>query len=236
VKQYGKLDLRNMNCMEMMKDYPDDHFDLAIVDPPYFEGPNKPGFYRNGEFSSTLVPAGKYGELKHWSVPKKDYFIELNRVSRNQIVWGANHLADKYNAASSCWIVWDKQNGSSSFADAELASTSFDTAVRVFQYRWNGMIQGSFGNKKLNEKRIHPTQKPVALYKWLLQNYGAVKCGNSETGTHPATILDTHLGSGSIAIACYYMGFDLTGSELDHDYYAAMMERIDRETKQLDLF
>jgi len=225
IKTYGKLDLRNMDCMDLMKEYPDNHFELAIVDPPYFEGPNKPGFYRNGEYSSTLVPAGKYGELKHWKVPDKDYFKEIKRVSQEQIVWGANHFSNKFDAASSCWIVWDKQNGSSSFADAELAATSFETAVRIFRYRWNGMIQGDFGNKKLNEKRIHPTQKPVKLYRWLLQNYA--KEGDK--------ILDTHLGSGSIAIACHYLGFDLTGSELDVDYYAAMMERVENETKQLEL-
>ena len=224
-KEYGKLDLRCMDCMELMKEYPDNHFDLAIADPPYFEGPNKPGFYRNGDFSSTLVPAGKYGELKHWLVPDEDYFTELIRVSKNHIVWGANHFARKISIQSPCWIVWDKQNGSSSFADFEMAYTSFSTAARMFKYRWNGMIQGSFGNKKLNEKRIHPTQKPVALYNWLLQNYA--KPGDK--------ILDTHLGSGSIAIACHYMGFDLTGSELDPDYFALMMERIENETRQLEL-
>jgi len=222
--------------MDLMREYPDNHFDLAIVDPPYFEGPNKPGFYRNGEYSSTLVPAGKYGELKHWEVPKEPYFKELFRVSKNQIIWGANHFAHSFKANSPSWLVWDKENGASSFADAELAYTSFKTSVRIFRYRWNGMIQGNHGNKKLNEKRIHPTQKPVKLYKWLLQNYGAVKCGNSETGTHPATILDTHGGSMSIAIACHYMKHDLTLCELDEDYYKAGIERVKRETAQLELF
>lgn len=225
MRQCGNLDLRCMDCMELMRNYPDNHFELAIVDPPYFEGPNKPGFYRNGEYSSTLVPAGKYGKLKHWEVPKKPYFKELFRVSKNQVIWGANHLAHSFKANSPSWLVWDKQNGASSFADAELAYTSFETSVRIFRYRWNGMIQGDHGNKKLNEKRIHPTQKPVKLYRWLLQNYA--KEGDK--------ILDTHLGSGSIAIACYYMGFDLTGSELDLDYYKAMMTRIERETSQMEL-
>ena len=211
--------------MELMKEYPDNHFELAITDPPYFEGPNKPGFYRNGEYSSTLVPAGKYGKLKHWKVPGPEYFEEVKRVSKNQIIWGANHFANKFNFASPGWIVWDKQNGSSSFADAELAYSSFDKAVRIFRYRWNGMIQGSFGNKKLNEKRIHATQKPAVLYKWLLQNYA-----------NPGDkILDTHLGSGSIAIACHYMGFDLTGSEIDEDAYGKMIENIEDNTTQMEL-
>jgi len=226
LKKYGNLDLRHMNCMDLMREYPDNHFELAIVDPPYFEGPNKPGFYRNGEYSSTLVPAGKYGELKHWEVPKEPYFKELFRVSKNQIIWGANHFAHSFKASSPSWLVWDKENGASSFADAELAYTSFKTSVRIFRYRWNGMIQGNHGNKKLNEKRIHPTQKPVKLYQWLLHNYA--KEGDK--------ILDTHLGSSSIAIACHYMGFGLTGSELDEGYYAAMMSRIDRETRQQELF
>ena len=226
MKTYGKLDLRNMDCMDLMADYPDNYFDLAIVDPPYFQGPNKPGFYRNGKYSSTLVPAGDYGELKYWLVPDEEYFKSLARVSKNQIIWGANHFANKVSIESPCWIIWDKQNGASSFADAELAYSTFKTSARIFRYRWNGMIQGNHGNKKLNEKRIHPTQKPVALYKWLLQNYA--KEGDK--------ILDTHIGSGSIAIACYYMGFDLVGSELDTDYYQSMIDRIGKETAQQELF
>jgi site-specific DNA-methyltransferase (adenine-specific) len=224
--KYGTLDLHCDNNMKLMAKYPDNHFDIGVADPPYFEGPNKPGFYRNGKFSSTLVPAGQYGELKHWKVPGAEFFEELKRVSKNQIIWGANHFANRFNFASPGWIVWDKQNGDSSFADAELAYSSFDKAVRICRYRWNGMIQGSFGNKKLNEKRIHPTQKPVALYKWLLQNYA--KEGDK--------ILDTHGGSMSIAIACHYMKHDLTLCELDEDYYNAGVERVQRETAQLELF
>ncbi len=223
MKQYGKLDLRNCDCMDLMKEYEDNHFDLAIVDPPYFQGPNKPGFYRNGKYSSTLVPAGDYGELKYWLVPDEEYFRSLARVSKNQIIWGANHFANKVSIESPCWIIWDKQNDASSFADAELAYSTFKTSARIFRYKWCGMLQGDMKNK---ETRIHPTQKPVALYKWLLHNYA--KQGDK--------ILDTHLGSGSIAIACHYVGFNLTGSELDTDYYQVMMERIERETAQEELF
>lgn len=220
------IELLNMDCMDYMRGLPDKSFDLAIVDPPYFEGPNKPGFYRNGEYSSTLVPAGKYGELKHWDVPGPVYFKELKRVSRHQIIWGANHFADRFNASGSGWIVWDKENGTSSFADAELAFSSFDRAVRVFRYRWNGMIQGSHGKPKLNEKRIHPTQKPVKLYEWLLANYA--KPGDR--------ILDTHLGSASSAIAAHYGGFDFVGTELDPDYFVAAQARFERDTAQIAMF
>ncbi|RKQ97122.1 site-specific DNA-methyltransferase (adenine-specific) [Kushneria sinocarnis] len=220
------IQLLNMDCMDYMRSQPDDSFDLAIVDPPYFEGPNKPGFYRNGEFSSTLVPAGKYGALKHWEVPANEYFAELKRVSRHRIIWGANHFCDRFDASGPGWIVWDKENGASSFADAELASSTFDKAVRVFRYRWNGMIQGSHGNKRLNEKRIHPTQKPVKLYEWMLANY-------SKPGQR---ILDTHLGSASSAIAAHYFGCDFVGTELDADYFATAKARFNRETSQIDMF
>lgn len=216
----------NMDCMIGMKDIPDKYFELAIVDPPYFEGPNKPGFYRNGEFSSTLVPAGKYGELKHWDVPGTEYFKELNRISKNQIIWGANHFCERFNANGPGWIVWDKENGASSFADAELASSSFDRAVRIFRYRWNGMIQGSHGDKRLNEKRIHPTQKPIALYKWLLTNYA----------NKGDKILDTHVGSGSLIIACYELGFEYMGFEIDSDYFRAANKRIEAVKNQGLLF
>lgn len=222
----SKITLLNVDCMDYMRSLENKAFDLAIVDPPYFDGPNKPGFYRNGEFSSTLVPAGKYGELKHWDVPCPEYFQELQRVSKNQIIWGANHFADRFNSSGPGWIVWDKENGASSFADAELAFSSLDKAVRIFRYRWNGMIQGSHGNKALNETRIHPTQKPVKLYEWLLTNYA--KPGQR--------ILDTHLGSGSSAIAAHYFGVDFVGCELDTDYYNAAKKRFEQATAQLAMF
>jgi site-specific DNA-methyltransferase (adenine-specific) len=203
--------------MDLMREYPDNHFDLAIVDPPY-------GI---GECGKTNKSRGKLAEPKDYkpfagndtNAPDKDYFIELLRVSRNQICWGANHYIDKIPFSSPCWIVWDKQN-SGDFADCEIAYTSFKTAIRKFSFTWNGMLQGDMKNK---EFRIHPTQKPVKLYDWLLRNY-------AEKGQK---ILDTHLGSGSHAIACHYAGCHLTACELDQDYYKAACERIERETKQM---
>ena len=222
----GNATLIQCDCMTYMATLPDKAFELSITDPPYFEGQNKPGFYRNGEFSSKLVPAGKYGELKHWDVPSTAYFRELQRVSQNQIIWGANHFSDRFNASGPGWIVWDKENGESSFADAELAYSSFDKAVRIFRYRWNGMIQGSHGDKRLNEKRIHPTQKPLKLYEWLLSNYA--KQGQR--------ILDTHGGSMSSAIAANKLGFEITVCELDEDYFKAACERVENAYRQKPIF
>lgn len=221
------LDLRHCDNKDLMKLYPNKYFDLAIVDPPYFDGPNKSGYYGKGYSSLGVKRANNYGESTEWTVPDEEYFKELIRVSRNQIIFGANHFADRFNSSSSSWIVWDKVNGKSSFADAELAYTSFPGAVRIYKYMWNGMHQGSFGGDvSKNEKRIHPTQKPVSLYKWILQNY-------AETGNK---ILDTHIGSGSIAIACYDMGFDLTGCELDERHYGTAIKRINNHISQQKLF
>ena len=213
-------DLRNCNNMELMAEFEDNHFDLAIVDPPY--GIGEDGLKNHSRDKATK--ATRYTP-KNWDklAPSKEYFDELFRVSTNQIVWGANHYIERINKNSSCWIVWDKDNGLTDFADSELAWSSFKTAVRNFKFKWQGMLQQNMKNK---EFRIHPTQKPKALYKWLLQNYA--KEGDK--------ILDTHLGSGSIAIACHEMGFDLTGCELDKDYYEAMLKRIETETAQQDLF
>ena len=204
--------------MEYLATCEDNAFQLAIVDPPY-------GIGESGATNHTRGLLAKPKKYKPFvggdkSAPTKEYFAELERVSRNQILWGANHYRAR---ESSAWIVWDKLNGATDFADAELAYTSFKTAVRVFRFRWNGMLQGDMKNK---EERIHPTQKPVKLYEWLLMNYA--KEGDR--------ILDTHLGSGSIAIACHNLGFDLVGCELDPDYYAAACERLDKHKQQLRMF
>ena len=232
----------NEDCMEGMARYPDKYFDLAIVDPPYGIGEsskNRNGITkrkdkRNGRISYVKTN----NEIKDWdkTPPPVEYFIELQRVSKNQIIWGANHFIENIpQSNSSCWVVWDKCNGTSDFADCELAWSSFKTAVRQFRYMWSGMFQGkqSFkhghifeGNLSLHEKRIHKTQKPVTLYKWLLHNYA--KEGDK--------ILDTHLGSGSIAIACHDYNFDLTGCELDKEYFEAAMKRISNHTAQTKLF
>ena len=215
-----KLDLHNIDCMEYMKGLEDNTFDLAIVDPPYGLGEA-----RNGKASRNRFSCKEYAD-KSWDneKPNLQYFEELQRVSKNQIIWGANHFISAVpQSDSSCWVVWDKENGESHFADCELACCSFKTAVRIFRYRWAGMLQGDMKNK---ENRIHPTQKPVKLYEWLLANYA--KEGDK--------ILDTHLGSGSSAIAAHYGGFDFVGCELDEDYFKASQERIKRETAQIDMF
>lgn len=209
--------------MVTMARYPDKHFDLAIVDPPYFDGPNRSGYYGKGYSSLGVQRAKYYADIKSWAVPESEYFAELQRVSKHQIIWGANHFADRFNSASPSWIVWDKLNGASSFADAELAYCSMDCAVRIFRYVWNGMHQGQYGgNKTLNEPRIHPTQKPTALYEWLLDNYA--KAGQK--------ILDTHLGSGSSAVAAVRRGFEFVGTEIDADHFASLCSRVADSQRQ----
>lgn len=207
--------------MEYMKRCEDNSFDLAIVDPPYGHGT---GLLRNGKTKTKLAKAGNHKFFDNSKGPNPEYFIELKRVSKNQIIWGANHLCNQFNAASPAWIIWNKHT-SCNFADGELAHTSFKTAAKIFDYPWNGMIQGTHGNKSKNEIRIHPTQKPVALYNWILHNYA-----ESEQ-----RILDTHLGSGSSAIAAHYFGCDFVGMEIDKDYYNSAVERFNQETAQLDL-
>ena len=213
------IELLNIDCMDYMKGLKDKSFDLAIVDPPYGIGESG----KSNHSRSKLAPATRYksfaGDDKE--PPSKEYFIELQRVSDDQIVWGANHFMQNIGVGSPCWIVWDKDN-SGDFADCELAYTTFKSAVRKFKFTWNGMIQGDMKNK---EVRIHPTQKPVKLYEWILSNYA--KEGD--------TILDTHLGSGSSAIAAHYGGFDFVGCELDKDYYLAAKERFNLSTKQMSL-
>jgi len=205
--QTNLLDLRLGDCMDLMRDTPDGFFDLAIVDPPYGIGMDG-----NANWS------GSKHAVKAWDSepPSPEYFAELQRVAKKAIVWGANHFIERLPVNSSCWIVWDKKNDGFSFADAELAWTNLDTAVRCFRY----------ARGQDTDERIHPTQKPVALYRWLLERYA--KPGQR--------ILDTHLGSGSIAIACHYFGAHLTATEIDPDYFAAAVERIQRETQQIELF
>lgn len=207
------------DCMNVMARYPDNYFDLACVDPPYGIGES------GGKQSRNRFESAQY-EKKSWdnTAPDEEYFRLLFMKSKHQIIWGANHFAHRLpNPASPCWLVWDKENGDCDFADCELAYTSFRSSVRKFSYRWAGMLQGDMKNK---ERRIHPTQKPVKLYQWILSNYA--KPGDR--------ILDTHLGSGSSAIAAHYAGFDFVGIELDEDYYKAACKRFDEATRQEALF
>ena len=203
-----------MDCMDGMKMYPEKYFDLACVDPPYGINVSK-GTWG----SSNKGKVTDYGK-KYWDkhAPKQHYFLELNRVSKNQIVWGANHFISRMPFDSSCWLVWDKLN-TGDFADCELACTSFDTAVRKFMWRWNGMLQQNMKNK---EERIHPTQKPIALYDWIFKNY-------AQQGQK---IIDTHLGSGSSRIAAETAGLHFVGFEIDEEYFNASIERFENHVKQ----
>jgi len=211
--------ITNEDNMELMARYEDNYFDLAIVDPPY--GIDIADKLANGWVS-------KAGGVKHtakdWDneTPNKEYFGELFRVSKNQIIWGANYFITEIHKNNACWIVWDKNNGKSLFADAELAYTSFDTPVRIAKIHWCG----SAAKWETGQNKIHPTQKPVKLYEWLLMNY-------AKEGFR---ILDTHLGSGSIAIACHNLGYDLTACELDKEYYDAAIKRIEQHKAQQRLF
>lgn len=200
-----QIELLHTDCMEFMAGLPDKAFDLAIVDPPYGIGMD------GGKIGGSVC--GKVTEFanKDWdgSVPPPEYFSELERVSRDRIIWGGN-----YFDLPPCkgLIVWKKMDISNSFAPFEIAWTTFEKP-RMFDWLWAGMWQQDMGNK---EVRVHPTQKPVALYRWLLKNYA--KPGQR--------ILDTHLGSGSIAIACDMEGFDLVGCEIDADYIKAARHRL----------
>lgn len=218
-----------MDCMEGMKEFPDKYFDLAIVDPNY-------GIGEDGSRNitrSSLVKANSYkayiGNDKQ--APGNEYFKELIRVSKNQIIWGVNYYDFNLKGGR---IVWDKCNGSNDFSDCEIAYCSMHDSVRMFRYMWAGMMQGKSiseghiqqGNKKLNEVRVHPNQKPVNLYKWLLQQYA--KQGDK--------ILSTHVGSASDLIACYDMGFESVGFELDEHYYRLASKRLEDHKQQLSLF
>ena len=219
----------NMDCMDAMRAIPDGAFDLAIVDPPYFSGPERRGYY--GSRASKIGVHRDYPISPAWKIPGQAYFCELRRVAKRYIVWGCNYF--DYGFASGR-IVWDKCNGDSSFSDCEIAATNCHDSVRLFRYMWNGMLQGKSiaegfvqqGNKALNEQRIHPTQKPVALYTWLLQRY-------AKPGWK---ILDTHLGSGSSRIAAYDLGFGFVGYEIDPQYFAAQEKRFADHAAQMTLF
>jgi site-specific DNA-methyltransferase (adenine-specific) len=202
-----------------MSTYPSQYFDLAIVDPPYGIGEDGRNNHTRGKLakSKDYRNGSRYDNMQ----PDDNYFGELFRISKNQIIWGANHFGKM--APTSCWIVWDKDNNENDFADCELAWTSFNTAVRKYKYRWNGMLQENMRDK---ETRIHPNHKPVSIYRWLLKNYA--KEGDK--------ILDTHLGSQSSRIAAYDMGFDFTGYELDKDYFEAGCKRFNQHKAQLQIF
>ena len=208
----------NMDCMVGMKKYPDKYFDLAIVDPPYGIGAGSKKFINRNTANER---AEKFYKDNDWDKtrPPKEYFEELFRVSKNQIIWGGNYFVDLLRPAR-CFIVWDKMTGDNSYADCELALTSIDGNAKLFKKLWLG------AHAQDADGRFHPTQKPIALYEWLLNNYA--KQGDK--------ILDTHVGSASSLIACYNLGFEYVGFELDKDYYELATKRIEARMNQMDLF
>jgi len=213
VKRDDMIKITNEDNMELMARYPDNYFDLAIVDPPYGIG------YDGAKKTSGSNGGRKAHDFKGWDskTPNESYFKELFRVSKNQIIWGANYMTE-YLPPSMGWIVWRKDRGNFSSSDAELAFTSFNRALR--EYTKNPLVLSREGGT------IHPTQKPICLYKWILDKYAKPN----------DKILDTHLGSGSIAIACHDYGFDLTACELDKEYFDKAMQRINNHVAQQKLF
>ncbi len=200
-----------MDCMEGMAQFPDKYFELAIVDPPYFKGVAETNFYGSALSSSGVKRLCSKSDKWDNGIPTESYYSELNRVSKNQIIWGCNYYKFIQPVGR---IVWDKRNDTSTFSNCELASISLIDSVKIFRYEWNGMLQENMKNK---EQRFHPTQKPVALYEWLLTNYA--KKGDK--------ILDTHVGSASSLIACHNLGFEYIGFEIDADYHRMATERLE---------
>jgi len=221
------MTITNEDNMELMKRYKDNHFDLAIVDPPYGIGFDGNSTVKGKGGKASTFSNKQHHIKKEWDSqrPNSEYFTELQRVSKNQIIFGGNYFADLL-PASRGWIYWDKKitnANNTNFSNGELAWTSFYCVLRKFTYDWIGF---GYLNNPQREKKIHPTHKPVQLYSWVLDTYA--KEGDK--------ILDTHLGGGSIAIACHNRSFDLTACELDKEYYTKAMERIEAHKKQLTLF
>lgn len=214
----AKSEVYLLDCMEGMKKYPDKHFDLACVDPPYFDGPQKKGYYAG---TKQICNIGDYKDLtESWEIPTQKYIDELKRVSKNQIIWGINYFPVVCNGGA---IVWVKGEQGSPFSMADIAYQSFYNRIDLFKYTWSGFWQEA---GKVREKRIHPTQKPVALYDWIFKNY--TKEGNK--------IIDTHLGSGSSRIAADRAGLDFTGFEIDKEYFEASEKRFNDYKSQLTIF
>jgi site-specific DNA-methyltransferase (adenine-specific) len=207
------LTITNEDNMLLMARYPDNYFDLAIVDPPYGIGATKRmGVNKKKGYNPKKWVGGEWDN----ETPTKEYFNELFRVSKNQIIWGGNYFD---LPPSRCFYIWDKVQRIDQ-ADCEMAWTSFNKSARVFNFHVSKLI--GF----MNPSRFHPTEKPIELYKWLLEN-------NAKPNDK---ILDTHLGSGSIAIACHDYGFDLTACELDKEYFDKAMTRINNHVAQQKLF
>lgn len=221
----SKIELHNVDCLPFMKQCEDKQFDLAIVDPPYGIGIHKMNYTQSTK--GGVAKRRDYSSVTDWdsAIPTKEYFDELQRISKNQIVWGGNYFTEILPPTKG-WILWDKrteQKYNNDFADGEMAWTSFDKPLRIYRYLWSGMLQG---NMKDKQQRIHPTEKPKQLYEWILDTYAR----------KDFKILDTHLGSGSIALACHNRGFDLTACELDSKYYESALKRLKNHQSQLTMF
>lgn len=223
MKLNDKLTITNECNMELMKRYPDNYFDLAIVDPPYGINADKKNSKKELKTKKSATLSKDYGK-QEWDsdVPTIEYFNELKRVSKKQIIWGVNYYPYE-GVFIGGRLFWDKGVTMPTYSKGELAYVSWLNSIDVVKINWHGMIQHDMKNKEI---RIHPTQKPVALYKWLLDKYA--KKGDK--------ILDTHLGSGSIAIACHDYGFELTCCELDKEYYDKAIKRITDHIGQLKMF
>lgn len=209
----------NMDCMEAMREIPNGYFDLAVVDPMY-------GIGENGAKSGSRCKLAK--RVDYMPVddrpPSLEYFDELFRISKNQIIWGANHFISEFSRNSSHWIVWDKDNGNTNYADCELAWTSFPGSVKKFRYLWAGMRQEKQGRG--HQYRIHPCEKPIALYSWIYKNYGFQGC----------KVVDTHLGSGASRIAAYDADLDFVGFEINKHYFDLQEKRFKEHASQMNLF
>ena len=212
-QQQNKMKITNEDNMDLMARYKDNYFDLAIVDPPY----GIARFVNRVELSNRLCKSAK---LNEWDTkPSPEYFEELFRVSKNLIIWGANNFT---LPESEYFLIWDKHQTVDNFASAEYAWTNCKKPAKVFRYS----IHKTMSDRKSEGGKIHPTQKPVKLYEWLLMNYAKEN----------DKILDTHLGSGSIALACHNLGYDLTACELDKEYFDAAMKRLKEHQQQLTMF
>lgn len=222
----SKIEITNECNMQLMARYPDGYFDLAICDPPFGINADENAFKNGINCKSNGFKEHKKGKWDS-SIPNKEYFEELFRVSKNQIIWGGNYFTEFLPPVMS-WIVWDKMQYNFSFSDGEMAWNSFNTKLKIFRYA-RGNESGFAPKIKVGLKfglNIHPTQKPIKLYEWLLTNYA--KEGDK--------ILDTHAGSASIALACWNLKFDLVCCELDLDYYNAAVKRLENHKNQLQIF
>ena len=205
----------NMDCIDFLKNCPDNYFDLCCCDPPYGIGEAK----KNNASRGKLAIAKDYGKKE---IPKREIFEQIKRVSKNQIIFGGNYFVE-YLSNSPCWLVWDKNNGMNDFADCELAWTNFKSAVRKYKWTWNGMLQEDMKNKDI---RIHPTQKPLRLFEMILSDYS----------NENDLILDCFSGSGTTAVACHNLKRRFICVEKDYDYWKVSVERLENAKLQMRLF